>query len=100
MRDAGQHAGELETSILAAVRPGSVRTGALAPGLVEPGVGSGELFYPSLRRHARDGVVGDPRPARRGRAEAYLAAWTEVLFAALEAGRNAKTTSTKGTVKA
>ena len=100
MREAGQHAGELETSILSALRPGSVRLRALAEGLVEPEVASGDLFYPDLRRHAPNGVVGDPRGARRTRAEAYLVAWVEVLAAALEAGRSQNRTSTKGTVKA
>lgn len=100
MQEAGQHAGELETSILSALRPGTVRLHALAEGLVVPETSSGDLFYPDLRRHAPNGVVGDPRAAQRTRAEAYLTAWADVLAAALETGRSQNRTSTKGTVKA
>ena len=95
---AGQHAGELETSILGAIAPGHVRHRSLNPGLTETDLDSHALFYPDLRRHAPDGVVGDPTGARRSRAEAYLSAWVDVLAAALDEARNA--TSTTGTVKA
>jgi len=80
--EAGQHAGELETSILDAIRPGSVQRGALAPGFMADAPSGSALFYPSLRTHAPEGVVGDPRGASRERAEAYLDAWVEVLLRA------------------
>ena len=85
--EAGQHAGELETSILDAIRPGSVRREQLECGLVGPPADADSLFYPSLRDHAESGVVGDPRRASRERAEAYLAVWTDVLLRALEKAR-------------
>ena len=77
--EAGQHAGELETSILLAVAPGLVRRDRLAAGLVDPPLASDELFYPDLRRHAPDGTVGDPRGASAARAADYLDAWADVL---------------------
>lgn len=83
--EAGQHAGELETSILLALVPGLVRRERMAPGLVDPQVPPGELFYPDLRRHAPDGTVGDPRNASAARAAAYLDAWAEVLVASWSA---------------
>ncbi|MBM4247815.1 MAG: creatininase family protein [Deltaproteobacteria bacterium] len=79
--EAGQHAGELETSVLLALAPGLVRRARLAAGLVDPAIPSGELFYPDLRRHAADGTVGDPRRATAERAAAYLDAWADVLAA-------------------
>ena len=83
--EAGQHAGELETSILLALAPGLVRRECLTAGLVDPTLPSGELFYPDLRRHAADGTVGDPRRASAERAAAYLDAWADVLAASWSA---------------
>jgi creatinine amidohydrolase len=83
--EAGQHAGELETSILLAIAPGLVRRERLAPGLVDPPLASDELFYPDLRRHAPDGTVGDPRAASAARAADYLEAWADVLAASWSA---------------
>ena len=77
--EAGQHAGELETSILMALAPGLVRRECLTAGLVDPPLPSAQLFYPDLRRHAADGTVGDPRRASAERAAAYLDAWADVL---------------------
>jgi creatinine amidohydrolase/Fe(II)-dependent formamide hydrolase-like protein len=77
--EAGQHAGELETSILLALVPGLVRRECLTIGLVDPPMPPDELFYPELRRHAADGTVGDPRAATADRAAAYLDAWADVL---------------------
>ncbi len=96
--EAGQHAGELETSILDRIRPGAVRRNALKRGFMESAPSGSALFYPDLRRHARDGVVGDPRRASRDRAERYLAAWADVLVRAFETQRAAH--STNGTVSA
>ncbi|MEW6273463.1 MAG: creatininase family protein [Thermodesulfobacteriota bacterium] len=76
---AGQHAGETETSIVAALAPALVRRERLRPGLVGLLPPADELFYPDLRRHAPDGTVGDPCGASAARADAYLDAWVDVL---------------------
>ncbi len=79
---AGQHAGELEASILDAIRPGANRRQRLEGGLIASEFAGKELFYPSLREHAVNGVVGDPRSASRERGERYLALWSELLLSA------------------
>lgn len=84
---AGHHAGEIETSILLAIRPAAVRPGRAA-GRLAPTAGAQSLFYPSLRREAPDGTVGDPRAADAARGERYLAAWTDVLVDAWERATN------------
>ena len=76
---AGHHAGEVETSIVLALRPGTVRTDTLGAGFVEPTDDPQALFYPSLRDQAPAGTVGDPRRADAARGERYLAAWVDVL---------------------
>ncbi|MCW5890906.1 MAG: creatininase family protein [bacterium] len=86
----GHHAGEIETSILLALRAGDVRTAALAPGLVTDTADPQALFYPDLRRHAPDGVVGDPRGADAARGARYLAAWTALLEAAYRGAKNSR----------
>jgi creatinine amidohydrolase len=75
----GQHAGELETSIVAALCPAAVRRDRLEAGLLAPAPTPRDLFYPDLRRNAPNGVVGDPRGADAARADAYLEAWVDVL---------------------
>jgi creatinine amidohydrolase len=75
----GHHAGEFETSILLALRPGEVRAQAFAPGLAAPTADAQALFYPSLRPRAPSGTVGDPSGAAAARAEPYLTAWVELL---------------------
>ncbi len=75
----GHHAGELETSIVAALRPGAVRRDRLAAGLLHAGVDAQALFTPGLRERAPRGTVGDPRGADPRRAEDYLGAWTALL---------------------
>jgi creatinine amidohydrolase len=81
----GAHAGEFETSIIAALRPESIRADRVARGVDGDVPDPQRLFYPSLRDHAPDGVVGDPRAASAERAEGYLAAWTAHLVAAWQA---------------
>jgi creatinine amidohydrolase len=76
---AGHHAGEVETSILLALHPGLVRRARLAAGHTAPVADPQALFYPSLRAHAPDGTVGDPRDADAGRGRIYLEAWVDVL---------------------
>jgi creatinine amidohydrolase len=80
----GAHAGEFETSIIAALRPDLIRWSHLNRGLVKLPGDPQTLFYPSLRKHAANGVVGDPRAAAAERAERYLSAWVEFLIAAYE----------------
>ena len=76
---AGQHAGEFETSVIAALAPQHVRVDRLAEGHVgEPGDAQ-SLFFPSLRDRVESGVVGDPRSANASRADAYLDAWVDEL---------------------
>lgn len=77
--EAGQHAGEIETSILLQRAPLHVRRALLARGLTGSTLAPDDLFYPDLRRHAPDGTVGDPRGARAVRAGAYLDAWADLL---------------------
>jgi creatinine amidohydrolase len=93
---AGHHAGEIESSIVAALRPGALRARALGPGLAWPEPDTRGLFDPDLRRRAPDGTVGDPRAADPSRAEAYLDAWTGRLLEAY--GEAKKRQATKGTV--
>ncbi len=75
----GHHAGELETSILLGLAPHALRRERAEAGFVEPDPDTHALFYPSLRDHAPNGVVGDPRSARAERAESYLDAWAAWL---------------------
>jgi creatinine amidohydrolase len=82
---AGQHAGEIETSIVLQESPRDVRRDRLARGLTGTTLAPDELFYPDLRRHAADGTVGDPRGARATRGEAYLDAWAGLLAASWSA---------------
>jgi creatinine amidohydrolase len=84
---AGQHAGEIETSIVAALRPAALRRESLAPGRLDTGTEPGDLFYPSLRPNAPSGTVGDPREADPERAVGYLAAWVDELVSAYEGAK-------------
>jgi creatinine amidohydrolase len=79
---AGHHAGEVETSIMAALRPGVLEPRALAPGRTEAPDDPQALFYPSLRDHAPSGVVGDPSRWSAARGERYLEVWVDELMAA------------------
>jgi creatinine amidohydrolase len=92
---AGHHAGELEASIVAALRPGALRTGTLAPGLLVP-PDAQAIFYPDLRANAPSGTVGDPRAASPDRAGLYLDAWVDALVAAYDGAK--KRHQTNGTV--
>ena len=82
---AGPHAGEYETSLVAHLRPGSIREEHLVPGrMVEPGEAQG-LFYPSLRPNAESGVLGDPSAAIGERGQRYLTAWVDLLISGYRA---------------
>ena len=77
----GAHAGEFETSIIEGLRPDLLRRAELRAGVITRSEDIQTLFYPSLRKHAPEGVIGDPRPAAAERAERYLAAWVDFLVA-------------------
>ena len=94
---AGHHAGELEASILAALRPAALRREALAAGLLDARADTQDVFYPDLRVHAPTGTVGDPRLASPERAALYLDAWVELLLEAYEGAK--KRHHTKGTLR-
>lgn len=96
---AGPHAGEFETSLVAALRPGSVRRSALAAGQrTSPDEVQG-LFYPSLRERVESGVLGDPRQASAERAGRYLEAWVDLLEAAYRNAFEAPRSSSGGSEK-
>ncbi len=82
---AGPHAGEYETSVVAALRPGAVRIEALERGRVLSAEAAQALFLPSLREQAPTGVVGDPRGARAERGGPHLDAWIDLLEQAYRA---------------
>lgn len=77
----GLHAGEFETSIIAGLRPDLVRWHKIEEGLLSREGNSESLFYPSLKRNASNGVVGNPCAASAARAERYLEAWVDLLIA-------------------
>jgi creatinine amidohydrolase len=93
---AGHHAGEIEASIIAGLRPGALHRAALAPGLLDTPADVQSIFYPDLRAHAPSGTVGDPRAASPDRAALYLDAWADELVAAYAGAK--KRHHTKGTV--
>ncbi|MDB5215274.1 MAG: Creatininase family protein [Myxococcaceae bacterium] len=82
---AGHHAGEFETSIIAALRPDAIRWNELRKGISGDVPEPQTLFYPSLRDHAPEGVVGDPSQASADRGEIYLQAWTTFIVDAYRA---------------
>ena len=96
---AGPHAGEFETSLVAALRPGSVRRSALAEGRRTSPDEAQALFFPSLRARAENGVLGDPRQASAGRAGAYLEAWVDLLETAYRNAFEAPRSSSGGIEK-
>jgi creatinine amidohydrolase len=82
---ADAHAGHTETSLLLALRPGSVRTDRVEAGSTQP---LNEL-WPALRQAgvgavSANGVLGDPTSASRAVGEHLLAAWTEDLCRSAE----------------
>jgi creatinine amidohydrolase len=83
----GHHAGEYETSIIAALAPAAVRWDEVRAGADGDVPDPQRLFYPSVRASAPEGVLGDPRLASAERAERYLAAWADFLVEAYRARR-------------
>ncbi len=98
----GHHAGEFETSIIAALRPGAVRWSQLdrAVGVLAPLSDAQSLFYPSLRNNSPSGVVGDPRGARAARGARYLEVWSEALVECYRAAQPAQPDHTPHTDRA
>jgi creatinine amidohydrolase len=88
---AGPHAGEYETSLVAALRPGSVRRASLGRGRVVSAEEAQGLFYPSLRSNAPGGVLGDPSLADADRGLRYLDAWLDLLEDAYRAAFDGRT---------
>ncbi|MFP8873646.1 MAG: creatininase family protein [Myxococcota bacterium] len=82
---AGHHAGEFETSILRLIAPAAVREEEIEPGLRIPTRGAEKVFYPSLRKNAPSGVVGDARGADAERGRRYLECWVEKMVRAYRA---------------
>jgi len=89
---AGHHAGEFETSLIAGLRPEALRHAALRAGLVRIRGDAQRIFYPDLRAHAVEGVVGDPRGALPTRAASYLDAWVDALLRQYRAAKKRHTT--------
>jgi creatinine amidohydrolase len=79
------HAGRTETSLLLALSPATVRTGAAAAGARQP---LAEL-WPALRQGgvgavSPNGVLGDPSGASAASGQRMLDAWADDLVAAVE----------------
>lgn len=82
---AGHHAGEVETSMMLELVPGSVRRERFAAGRLDVPDPASRLFYPDLRRNAPDGTVGDPCLATAAAGRTYLEAWLDALVRDYEA---------------
>ena len=86
---AGHHAGEVETSILLALRPEAVRAGrARARDTRRRSPIRRRSSIRASATHAPNGTVGDPRGASATRADAYLDAWVDVLVDAYRRAKN------------
>jgi len=80
--DGGIHAGEWETSMLAAIRPDLVRMDRAEPGYTgDPQQAIGAIFGAGVDSVSANGVIGDPA---RSSAEHGRRYWDEVLRIALE----------------
>ena len=84
----GSHAGEFETSMMLATRPGLVHMKAAEAGNPAPF----DTIAPAMMRDgidsvSRNGVLGDQRPANADRGELYLDALAGYLAADLERAR-------------
>lgn len=82
---ADAHAGFTETSVLLALQPSLVDTGAAEPGCTEPlGMLMPALRAGGVRAVSPNGVLGDPGGASPAAGEAILDRWTASLVAAVE----------------
>lgn len=87
------HAGYVETSVMLAMDPDSVRTGAIEAG---PTAHLGDILD-ELRRHgvrsvSPSGVLGDPRRADPALGAQILSSWEDNLIAAVDEWRSASHT--------
>jgi mycofactocin system creatininase family protein len=80
------HAGHLETSVMLALRPESVRTHRFQPGNTAPLPGLiDRLRADGVRGVSSNGVLGDPRGASAEAGHAALRRWTDALLEAAAA---------------
>jgi creatinine amidohydrolase len=80
---AGGHAGQMEASIVLAIRPESVRLDRAAPGyLGDPDLLPESAAAQGYHTVTPNGAVGDPRGATAEKGRAYLTALTETVAAA------------------
>jgi creatinine amidohydrolase len=83
LEEGGLHAGEWETSMLAAIDPELVDLDRAEPGYTGDPRGAAEaIFGAGVRSIARNGVIGDPTRASAEHGQRY---WDEVLAIALAA---------------
>jgi creatinine amidohydrolase len=77
---AGGHSGELEASMMLAIRPELVHMERAAPGyLGEPGSMRSKVFAEGIQAVSPNGVLGDPRAADAGRGRMYVEAMVDRL---------------------
>jgi len=80
--EGGIHAGEWETSMLAAIHPEMIRLDRREPGYTgDPGQAVGAIFSAGVHSVAENGVIGDPARSSAEHGERY---WDEVLRITLE----------------
>jgi creatinine amidohydrolase/Fe(II)-dependent formamide hydrolase-like protein len=83
LEEGGLHAGEWETSMLAAIHPELVELDRGEPGYTgDPREAIGAIFDAGIHSVAENGVIGDPSRASAEHGTRY---WDEVLRIALEA---------------
>jgi creatinine amidohydrolase/Fe(II)-dependent formamide hydrolase-like protein len=79
-RVAGGHSGELETSMILALRPDLVLTDRSEPGCMDdPEAVRAKIFADGVHAVTANGVLGDPRPADAARGKEYLDALADRL---------------------
>jgi len=77
---AGGHSGELETSMMLAIRPELVLMARAEPGyLGEPETVRAQIFADGIQAVAPNGILGDPRPGEAARGQEYLDAMIDRL---------------------
>jgi creatinine amidohydrolase len=93
LRDAGGHAGELETSLMLALAPDLVTAGLMQPGYTGPfhDAATRLLFTEGAAALAVNGVLGDPRGASADAGRLHLAALLDAMEGQLRRAPNAAT---------
>ena len=61
------------------IAPAAVRRNRIEPGLRVSPQEAGGIFYPSLRNHSANGVVGDALEADAAQGSRYLDCWIQML---------------------